>query len=355
MNATDPCPVGKQAPFRGSFRLSLKPDGTVVVPDLAEPLIPLLREAGADDALWQKQACVVTLPGLNQTRARGTGRSLYGLEALPEVDLWRLHAELAGCQATPELIAPAMPGEASLLDLKLLLARRLLDPCLLCERRCGAGRTQGEAGFCGLGAGLQVGAYAMLYNEGPLVGAPTFSVFLRGCSLRCSFCYRPDELRARGREETSAAGLAAVLDQAADAGAASWHFLGGNPDESLPGILQALALTCRRRPVVWNSALMLTPSALELLKGVVDVWLPDFKFGNDDCARQLAGLEVYTSLLRRNLGLLRGQPHVVVRHMMMPGHEKCCADPVREFLSGAHPEFLLHTFPMHRTRAGKQH
>jgi uncharacterized Fe-S radical SAM superfamily protein PflX len=347
MKTAVPLPMsGSTAPFRGEFRVLLRPDGSVVVPDLAEPLIPLLRDVGADEALWRKEPCAVTKPILEATRRHATGFSRQYLETLEDHELWALHRRLQ----IPDLVSsdqPAHREEASVLDLKSLLARRLLSPCALCERRCPVNRLSGETGFCGLGAGIQVGAYAMLYNEGPLVGAPTFAVFLRGCSLRCSFCYRPDELRAKGREETSPAELAAILDQAARNGAKSWHFLGGNPDESLPGILQAVSLTKTSKPIVWNSALMLTPLALELLKGVVDIWLPDFKFGNDSCASRIAGIEHYLSIIERNLGLLRGEKNVVVRHMEIPGHERCCTSQVETFVLENCPAFLLHTFPRH--------
>jgi putative pyruvate formate lyase activating enzyme len=239
-----------------------------------------------------------------------------------------------------------LTGESiSLLDLKSELASRLLRPCILCERRCGVDRTNGEIGFCGLADGVQVSAYSMLYNEGPLVGAPTFSVFVRGCALRCAFCYRPDELRAKGREELPALELAAILDRATERGARSWHFLGGNPDESLPAILRSLTLTTTSLPIVWNSALMLIPEAIELLKGIVDIWLPDFKFGNDACARQTAQIDNYVATIKRNLMALRGQEHVVVRHMMMTGHLDCCTNFVTEFLRCNLPNFSVHKFP----------
>ncbi len=185
----------------------------------------------------------------------------------------------------------------------------------------------------------------MLYNEGPLVGAPTFCVFLCGCSLRCAFCYRPDELRALGREETSAAEVAALLDAAADDGAESWHVLGGNPDESLPGLLEALSMTQRSRPLVWNSALTLTPPALSVLRGVVDIWVSDLKFGTDACAGAVARVENYTATTRRNLLAIRDERHVVVRHMLAAGHLDCCTRPVRAWVADHLPGRPLHEFP----------
>ena len=326
---------------RGSFSLRLHPDGQVVAPDLAEPLIPLLRAAGGDPSLWRRESCVAsgTETGVERCRRRGAGIAGDAVAGADDAGLWSRHdAATAGA-------ADCRPGEASLLDVKAELARRMLAPCVLCERRCGVDRLAGRAGFCGLGPGLQVAACEMLYNEGPLVGAPTFCLFLRGCSLRCASCYRPDELRALGRAETPAAEAASLLDAAADDGAESWHVLGGNPDESLPGLLAALALTSRSRPLAWNSALTLAPPALALLRGVVDVWVSDLKFGGDACAARLARVDGYSAATRRNLLALAGERHVVVRHMVSPGHLDCCTRPVRAWVAAHLPGRPLHEYP----------
>ena len=330
---------------RGSFRVYVEPDGTVVVPDLAEPLIPLLRTNGANEALWRTEPCIATKPVLAASRRLESGLSLSELQATSTANLWRTHAMALNRLQAIKQGKEISRGAASLLDLKIELAARLLSGCNLCVRACGTDRTANVRGFCGLAARVQVSAYAMLYNEGPMVGAPTFSVFVRGCSLRCAFCYRRDDLRPDERDELPPEGLARVLDIAAERGARSWHFLGGDPDESLPAILQSLALTLRSVPVVWDSALMLAPAALELLRGVVDVWLPDFKFGNDACGRQAAGIDGYMEAVTRNLMALRDQEHVVVRHMTRPGHACCCTNVVERFVRATLPGSCLQTFP----------
>jgi putative pyruvate formate lyase activating enzyme len=194
----------------------------------------------------------------------------------------------------------------------------------------------------------------MLYNEGPFVGQPSFGVYVKGCSLRCRFCYRADDLEARGAPTTGAGALASILDAASDGGAESWHFLGGNPDESLVGILEALRMTQSTRPVVWNSALYVTPESLKLLKGLVDVWVPDLKFGSDQCARELAGISRYSSVIQRNLQALADERFLVVRHMSYPGHEHCCADFVSGWVRENLPNAVmqpLRLVPVHRRRS----
>ena len=154
------------APHRGTFKIRLQADGTIVVPDLAEPLIPFLKSTGGDPALWQEEPCAVERPSLQSCRLLNTGIARDQLAQSPSDLLWRLHS-LSVDRLVESAGPPARTSDGiSLLDLKLELAQRLLTPCVLCERRCNVSRATGETGFCGLGSGVQVGAYSMLYNEG---------------------------------------------------------------------------------------------------------------------------------------------------------------------------------------------
>ena len=112
----------------------------------------------------------------------------------------------------------------------------MLRRCHLCFCRCKADRIAGQTGFCELTKGASVAGYSMLDNEGPLVGQPTFGLFLAGCSLRCCFCYRSQDLHPREHQQSTSKQIASLLDQAADAGAEPPHFLGK--------ILTSLSLRC---------------------------------------------------------------------------------------------------------------
>jgi putative pyruvate formate lyase activating enzyme len=205
-------------------------------------------------------------------------------------------------------------------------------------------RTAGQIGFCELTRAAAVAGYSMLYNEGPLVGQPTFGLFLGGCSLRCGFCYRFQDLHPRNCQQSTPKEIASLLGQAADAGAESWHLLGGNPDQSLVAVLESLRHVRRSLPIVWNSALYLSRKAIELLRGIVDVWVPDFKFGGDACAHSLAGVRDYSAVVRRNLLGLKSEAFVVVRHMRYPGHDSCCEAVVRRWLNRNLPTATTHFF-----------
>ena len=144
-----------------------------------------------------------------------------------------------------------------------------------------------------------------------------------------------------------------MIDAADDA--AHVHWLGGDPDESLPGIL-AVHLAARvDRPVVWNTHSYLTPAQTRLLAGFVDGFVADLKFGPGPCAGELAGAADYwpvaTAALRR---LARGDGHLIVRHVVLPGHLACCTAPViawlQQELPGVRVNLLTQYEPWGRAR-----
>lgn len=331
--------MSKTAPHKGEFLLLATSRGEVIVPDLAEPLVPLLRSLSRPEELpfLGARPCSVSRPRLIRAREPVLACSREELESLEDGELWRIHRGLLA-----DGVREPLASGSSLLDLKIVIGRRLLQQCTLCEHRCGVNRLAEESGFCELGASLAVSGYSMLYNEGPFVGQPSFGVFLKGCSLRCEFCYRPADLKARRAPVSPAGVLAGILDRAAECGAESWHFLGGNPDESLVGVLEVLRRTAAVRPVVWNSALYLSPEGLALLQGIVDIWLPDLKFGNDECASKVAGVRNYGETVRRNLLSLAPEEFLVVRHMVFPGHEQCCQARVERWVHESLPRAQFH-------------
>jgi len=85
-------------------------------------------------------------------------------------------------------------------------------------------------------------------------------------------------------------------------------------------------------PVVWKSDFFGTTEAFALLDGVVDVYLADFKFGDDTCARRIAGVENYLRVVTRNLVSAADQGDLIVRHLLLPGHFDCCFRPILSWL-----------------------
>jgi putative pyruvate formate lyase activating enzyme len=85
-------------------------------------------------------------------------------------------------------------------------------------------------------------------------------------------------------------------------------------------------------PIVWKSDFHFTPEALDLLCNAVDVYVADFKFGNDACARRIASIDRYVSIVTRNLLLAAQRGNLIVRHLLLPGHFDCCYRPIVDWM-----------------------
>jgi putative pyruvate formate lyase activating enzyme len=130
----------------------------------------------------------------------------------------------------------------------------------------------------------------------------------------------------------TAAWLEGVLAWGAAQGARTLQWIGGEPTIHAPAILDALACCGRRLPVVWKSDFYGTPETWELLDSVVDIYVADFKFGNDACAQRIAGVERYIEVVTRNLADAARRGKLYVRHLLLPGHGVCCLRPILAWL-----------------------
>jgi putative pyruvate formate lyase activating enzyme len=110
------------------------------------------------------------------------------------------------------------------------------------------------------------------------------------------------------------------------------QWIGGEPTIHLPAILTAASQCDCGAPVVWKSNFFATPEVWELLEGWVDVYIADLKFGNDACAKRIAGIEGYMAVVTRNLLAVAGRGRLIVRHLLLPGHFDCCYRPIVEWM-----------------------
>ncbi len=184
-------------------------------------------------------------------------------------------------------------GAAAMLAERLDRARLHYRQCLLCEHRCGVDRAVGERGECKAGAVAQVFRHRVEYGE-ELELVPSHLFYLSGCDLRCSFCIAEANAfdPSRGKPLTATMFSEAVAWGRAR-GARNVQWVGGEPTIHLPAILEAMAGCENLPPIVWKSDFHGTPEAFELLAGLVQVYVADFKFGNNACARRICGVESY--------------------------------------------------------------
>jgi putative pyruvate formate lyase activating enzyme len=168
---------------------------------------------------------------------------------------------------------------------------------------------------------------------------PSHLFYLSGCDLRCGFCVAGINAFDPGRgRRLTADFLAESIQRGREQGARTLQWVGGEPTIHLPTILDAMAGCDDLPPVVWKSDFHGTPEAFALLDGVVDIYLADFKFGNDACARRIAGVDNYVAVVTRNLGTAAGQGDLIVRHLLLPGHFDCCFRPIVAWMRANLPE-----------------
>lgn len=169
--------------------------------------------------------------------------------------------------------------------------RDLLRPCRLCHHRCGADRSAGETGICGAGARLEVAAACAHRGEEPVLGGErgVGNVFFGRCSLRCVYCQNGAISQPwpppRPEWETTAETLAEILLGFQREGRPSAGFV--TPTHFAPQIFEALALAAERGfslPVIYNSSGYDSTELLERLEGLVDIYLPDFKYWEEEPA-----------------------------------------------------------------------
>ena len=259
---------------------------------------------------------------------------------------------LASRPADP-LVAPARGN--SLLDLKIELAGRMLTHCAYCERRCGADRTGGEKGYCGVGAHSNYSSdFLHMGEEMELV--PSHTIFFSGCTFRCVYCQNWDiAMHPESGRIAEPAMLSAVLMEGISQGSRNANFVGGNPDPNLHTILETVRLlgsAGRFLPMVWNSNMYTSLEAMEVLEGVMDVYLGDFRYGNDECARELSDVDGYFEVVGRNFTRAHETAEVMIRHLVLPGHLECCTRPVMEWVGknmpGAYFNLMFQYRPEYR-------
>jgi len=236
---------------------------------------------------------------------------------------------------------PRDPRGTSLLDLKFEIARRMLENCRICERACGADRSRGEKGHCGVLEPRISSTFLHMGEEPDLV--PSYTIFFSGCTFNCVYCQNWDISTRPGSGDIIEADTLARMIEAKEGHSGSRlgmqykarnvNWVGGDPTSNLPFILDVLRRCSANLPQVWNSNMYLSQDAMKLLDGVVDVYLTDFKYGNDECARRLSNAPDYLRVVKRNHLLGRAHAEMIIRHLVLPGHLKCCTEPVLSWIA----------------------
>ena len=203
--------------------------------------------------------------------------------------------------------------------------------CTLCPRKCGVNRSAGKLGFCAMPAGLRAAKAMLHYGEEPPISGcfGTGAVFFSGCTLRCSFCQNAEISVGGTGIPLGSARLREIFERLIENGAQSIDLV--TPTHFLPDILPALTPKLPV-PVVYNCGGYESVETLRLLDGLVDIYLPDFKYADNALAADLSHapdyFEVACAALKemyRQVGsaVIKDdvmQKGLLVRHLVLPGH-----------------------------------
>ncbi len=215
---------------------------------------------------------------------------------------------------------------------KIETALSHLQSCELCEHRCQALRDKGIPGECNVVDKLFISSTFDHYGEESFL-VPSFTIFFKSCNFSCQFCQNWDISQTDypiTESNLTVEQLAVMIENHNHC--RNVNFVGGEPTPYLPFILQTLDLVESNIPVVWNSNFYMSDEAMDMLKGVVDVYLSDFKYGNNECGSRLSKVNNYFDIISENHKKAFDDAELVIRHLVLPSHFECCSRPILEFV-----------------------
>lgn len=211
------------------------------------------------------------------------------------------------------------------------------ENCLLCPRKCGINRSTGQTGVCGVSSEIKVARAALHYWEEPCISGKRGSgaVFFSGCSLHCVFCQNREISDGKAGKLISKERLSDIFMELADKGANNINLV--TPGQYISDIVWAVNDAKSRGmklPIIYNTSGYENVTELKLLEGIVDVYLPDFKYMDSTLSARYSRAKDYPSVAKQALSeMVRQQPDVViddatgliqkgviVRQLLLPGH-----------------------------------
>ncbi|TYP57802.1 radical SAM protein [Thermosediminibacter litoriperuensis] len=235
-------------------------------------------------------------------------------------------------------------------------ALELLSDCVVCAQECHVNRLKGERGFC------RTGRYAVISSWGPhfgeeevLVGSHgSGTIFFAYCNMACRFCQNCEISHYGEGREMTARELAGVMLELQQIGCHNVNLV--SPCHCVPQILEALQLAVKNGlniPLVYNTGGYDAIPTLKLLDGIVDIYMPDIKFGDDETGRHYASAPGYFTVAKRAVKEMHRQvgdliiddrgiavKGLMVRHLVLP-NDLARTEEIMKFLA---EEISLNTF-----------
>jgi putative pyruvate formate lyase activating enzyme len=236
-----------------------------------------------------------------------------------------------------------MEYQASYLDLaasefsdRVRRAYALMGPnCRLCPRQCGADRPAGEAGMCGADHRLFVSSANLHFGEEPPISGDRGSgtIFVTHCNLSCVYCQNYPISQLGNGSETSPDALAGMMMRLQERGAHNINWV--TPSHEVAHLLDGLEQAKQRGlniPIVYNSSGYDSVETLQLLDGIIDIYMPDMRYADGAVSLRYSGAADYPEVNReavlemhRQVGDLKmdaegiARKGLLVRHLVLPG------------------------------------
>lgn len=212
----------------------------------------------------------------------------------------------------------------------------LLESCCLCPRECNVNRLKNEKGFCETGRNIRIASYNSHFGEeAPLVGVHgSGTIFVSSCNLLCSFCQNYEISHLNEGYELEPEQVAALMIQLSDRGCHNINFV--TPTHVIPQLLEALLVAAENGlsiPLVYNSSGYEKKESLELLDGIFDIYMPDFKFWESSWSERYCRAGNYTDKVKSAIREMHRQAGdlvlddngiaikgLLIRHLVMPNN-----------------------------------
>jgi putative pyruvate formate lyase activating enzyme len=246
---------------------------------------------------------------------------------------------------------------------------KLLSCCTLCPRECSVNRFEGGVGYCGMDAGLNIASVCIHRGEEPPISGPDgiCNIFFAGCNLHCIYCQNHDISRTDGEYKIISSSMKTTLDQIInilDSGIKAVGFV--SPSHVVPqvkSIIRGLNSRGYYPITVYNTNSYDKPEVVENLDGMIDVYLPDYKYINPEVAGDYSDAVNYPEVALKALKKMyyqkgstlqldeagRAKNGILIRHLVLPEHtdesKKVLRSIAEELSTGVHLSLMSQYHP----------
>jgi putative pyruvate formate lyase activating enzyme len=245
----------------------------------------------------------------------------------------------------------------------------LLENCSLCPRECGVNRFDGGDGYCGMDAGFNIASICIHRGEEPVISGPDgiCNIFLSGCNLHCIFCQNHEISHPGGDAGRRTQSLGSVLDQVEKILASGIRAVGFvSPSHVVPqvrAIIRGLKARGLNLTTIYNTNGYDKPEVIDSLDGLIDVYLPDYKYVTPEIAEEFSDASDYPSVALKALKRMyyqkgstlplddksRAINGILIRHLVLPGHaeesKKVLRSIADELSTGVHLSLMSQYHP----------